>query len=984
MATCNPIVGRVIGLCAALIPVGVPVQAADADAVQALSSAMVRFGLTGVSTLARSQRSLPPARTSFEQQSAALTKALQNYRSGADIRSQVEMERGSMTLFIDVTAAGVGMTVVGTVPAVLMAGAAQAGSDLFFGQEEKKLNAEMANLLASKFDELLRATGASYDQLHGKSLEDLKKILTQTPQVINLFKEMFPGDERVRQMAQELMSGAILNNSIESLNLIKANTEQIKGAQARVVAIANDLSAFEKHTESVLKQHQQAIKGVQLAVIDLQDSVKSLDARLKHQEINTAIVADFAFSRMSSEEKAASLKAGFLQERFACQDGSTNCENAKLKFDLIKKYESEAKLDAAVVTVRGTVAAMSNVSTIAKNLHIDVPGLDVAVQYGNIASQAFSAAASGNFLGAITAVSGIFGSHVDPAAERHAELMRYLGLEFGEIRASLKEILANQQKLMTMIVALSEQLAAYYDALDERLANMEFELKTVTKAAQRAAWERWESCYSIYFGVKTKAAQFDFENGDFKTAQGIERVWRENRPSLQECFPVAQSRSVAITAPQWFGNQLDMAFAAQATTDVDVGGADKEKYHPKLEIRSYIEDVYEPVLTTTTAFLAGRKIPLSRGFQLLAAPSASVDDLQAKLTLPLAAMPNGDVVPCGVNGFLDKTRLSDLLCASGDANEVAALLLQQPMVTDHVVAIADWMLMLTRIFDVMDPISNNPVPANEIGKAFSDGRFVSGQVGPGRDIIWKTMLLADASIASYTMTYGDIGATAVLTGLRSGVSLPAGPNVPFKAVCLIACRLSDPADVCEKRCSGSSSDASLKNDPFLRPFKDTPLTAKLRKTLAKNGYLSRNVAMVLLRQRYGDYRVDGSYTKSRPNFFSYKTALDYASQPHEDRYVFLRALFGDMDFDFDASKEAVVFTLLSAENVTEKIKVAMPLPEQFLQGRLTYPSRLLRLVQARDRLAERLLDYDLPGTLADADRLALTDALTRAARTTAQ
>jgi hypothetical protein len=133
----------------------------------------------------------------------------------------------------------------------------------------------------------------------------------------------------------------------------------------------------------------------------VQQTVSSIDRRLKTQEQNIGFITDFVFDSMPPGAKAAALKTGFLAERFQCPSANMQCGGPELKADLIKRFETEARIANRVETLKTTIAAVNDVATIATNLGFNIPGLNETVQYGNVAASTFTAFASGNYLGAI-------------------------------------------------------------------------------------------------------------------------------------------------------------------------------------------------------------------------------------------------------------------------------------------------------------------------------------------------------------------------------------------------------------------------------------------------------------------------------------------------------------------------------------------------------------------------------------------------------
>jgi hypothetical protein len=90
---------------------------------------------------------------------------------------------------------------------------------------------------------------------------------------------------------------------------------------------------------------------------------------------------------------------------------------------------------------------------------------------------------------------------------------------------------------------------------------------------------------------------------------------------------------------------------------------------------------------------------------------------------------------------------------------------------------------------------------------------------------------------------------------------------------------------------------------------------------------------------------------------AYKTAVDYAVSNKADRFNLLSVLFGaDLVFSVDDAK-GLVMVKLSDRNGTP-INAQLPTPEFLLAGRLSYPPKMTELITMRQRIMERLLDYD--------------------------
>jgi hypothetical protein len=153
-----------------------------------------------------------------------------------------------------------------------------------------------------------------------------------------------------------------------------------------------------------------------------------------------------------------------------------------------------------------------------------------------------------------------------------------------------------------------------------------------------------------------------------------------------------------------------------------------------------------------------------------------------------------------------------------------------------------------------------------------------------------------------------------------------------------------------------------------------------RVLLNANSYLASNVAMLWLHNRYGTRDATGQFTPLDPSRIAYRTAVHYAASGNTNPTILLDGLFvgpnnGRFEFTIDAVKQQVFVTL--AGEGDKKVKAPLPGPEMFVAGQFVYPPRMLRLLRQRERVGERLADYDLFVSVKPELRPALAEAIVR-------
>jgi hypothetical protein len=819
-------------------------------------------------------------------------------------------------------------TGLGAVPAAVFKGTAQVASDAIFAGMQQDMNESLSLYLKKREPQLLEIAGGNYEKLQNENAASLKAKLDEQGIVFAEINNMVGDDPIARERAQGMVIHAIRSTSKATLDLISEHDGRLVNAEIRVGTITKALMKFETQTVNVLKNHENALISLKIDMETMQEAVSSIDGRLRTQERNAGFVSDFVFDSMPAGAKAVALKSGFLAERFACPPEDPACGGPELKADLIKRFEAEARIAEKVETVRLTVSAMNDVASIAGNLGLNVPGLNEAVQYGSVAANAFTAFASGNYLGAIASITGIFRRQVDPDAERFKILMGYLQEQFKEINTKLAQIIENQRQMMQAIGKLSEQMRTYYVALDERLVRMEFELKRVGDAARSGLWDKWTPCLALYEHVVQHDSKYGYlAKGDFARIDDLYSAIGTIGQVALDCAKIGQTRPISIAGSDWFGNFLDARLAYNFTPDpLPPAEAAKGEILQRSDLDTFINTVHAPSHTIVTDFLVREGLPLSRGFELMISPTYTLSHVSERLK----QKPTGS--PCGPTGYLQE-RVKRLLCGGGDPNDNAAKLLETPMSVDAAIVITEWLLTVSRFADLIDQQTGKFVEQGDLLKHAAE---TVSSLSAGRDILEKTQAMLDAAVSGYSVLYGDLTAKSIADALYS--PLPA-----------------DEAQRARKKQLASAAGLLLKKNPFL----------------------AQNVALIRLHDRLRER--NGLTSAGRPSSIQYRVAYESALRSSVDPGFLLRGIFGDdLTFSVDHAKNKVMINLTEGHSDAEVVLAPLAEPQAFVEGRLVYPNRLTTLFSARQRVAERLSDYQAMATLDAEEREAVALALVRA------
>ena len=921
-------------------PVLVALTALSTPAAADQQADMAKAGLTlGVSLTKALAASFPPPEVPVDNAAAkqAVEGILGDYQQDrARMLAGVATARANTDFAIDTAAIMATASGVGAVPAIVFKTSAQLASDALYNSIQSQVEDTMAGFLSSRRGQIEAATGASLEQLHDLPPAELRDRIQQNADVVAALRAMLPGDQGGQAMASELLISGIQNVSRETLSAVARNEQRMSEAEAQFAKFAGAMATWQDQTSAAVDKHTQEIMELDQAVGDLQSSVAGIDARLQTQERNQGVIADFVFDQMDPAAKAAALRSGFMAKRFACQDGGADCDAAALKGDLIKRFDSEARVKNVVGQVQGTIQDLSDLSKIAKNIGLDVPGLADTANYGVIATTAFSQFSSGNYLGAVASLTGAFGHQVDPDQQRFQIMMKYLGQQFDHINVQLKQVQENQQKLMDAIGGLSKQLADYQKSLDDRLDGMEFELGRVSDAVRQQATGVWKQCYAIYSQVTASDYDYHYKaTGDFESIDDLYRLKERYGEPMHTCLETALTQPVSLIGSEWLGNFLSASTAIRYSPEnLDVTGSGSLT---KETLRSFVQDIYTPASALLGMELEGERLSWATAMAWLAAPGTAVSTKTGNAPSP---SPDGPALAsCAEDGPLRQARLYRLLCSDGDPERSARQLLSSPMVTETAVSLAEVLLVASRLLDIRDQANTTWVPRDELAgwAASHDG------VG-GRSVVTDTLMVLDAVVANYTVAYGELTARGMLRALQARQAA-TGADAASRAI---------------------AADAA-------------------RKLAAANGYLAANAAMILLWERYMGGATAGHPEKVSDTLVAYRAALAFARSPDQvNRFELLHDLFGDdLVFDYDAAADRALLVLDPGSVPVERVVARLPTPEMFEAGRLIYPPRMAELQHERERVIDRLLDYNGLHGRSSAELSAFVAALGRTDRSTA-
>ncbi|TGV94501.1 hypothetical protein EN801_002400 [Mesorhizobium sp. M00.F.Ca.ET.158.01.1.1] len=768
--------------------------------------------------------------------------------------------------------------------------------------------------LAQEKEKILDSAGVkSFSELRAqKDIQQMRDAVVAATDNFNDIRRRAGGDDVLADNARDLLIDTITSTEPKILDTLSSQSQK----QEEFTNFMVEMKAYTAATSKTLDEHAAAITGLGERVTGLSKSIDIVNTELKRQGRDQSIISDFVFDEMPPRKKAESLKAGFLQERFECTESTAqNCEKQTFKAELIEKFEREADIQDYVQTAGIVASGITDINTIATNFGIDSPELNQASEVGNAAMGAVTAYMSGNPLGAVAAVSGLFGAKKDP----NAATMQYLK----QIDRKLDIIIENQRILLQAVNALSEQVQKGFEAIDERLSRMEFEQNSMSQGVRLLISNNWASCYSVVEFARSRSNDGEYTYIDpkqetFRSFEDIRRVATVKGQDFRTCLTTVGSDMSKIGAVQYFGNFIDARWAISEKLVPDAGTLANPDEATKWQslLQRFDGVLVAPAVEIAADYASKRELSRTSMFALLASPAAQTLQLRTQIS-DRAATP----FECYKSKAGDE-RLYSLFCQQEqNAEQQATDLLSRPILADMTVDVAHWVILLAQIADVYNQ------KTGRFNETLEEVASQEPGASAGRQMIEKSIRVLDVAVAVYNELNGGFTALAAIDALNDFGSA-TGDKVPA---------------------------ATAKAERVLQ-------------LLGNNPYLAENVATLLLEQ---NLKPVGREYKP-PLEKVYRQAFDMAEQNDQAPGFFLEGLFDNLHFVVVDGTPAIH---LQAGGATADIR--LPAPHQFVQGRLVFPPRFYDLLDARMALVDRLFDYDILSYVATSDRSEFASQLVR-------
>jgi hypothetical protein len=911
-----------------------------------ISTSLTKFGLTvligSYDLIANNGKSSVPANTANDLGND-LTNLTNLYREkvrSASFASDLVKSNGE--LIIDATQVLATGSGIGAAPAAAIATVARYGNSKFAEAIAQEGKERAADLLGDGLKTMSQADINQFDNLlNDNKYKEAADLFDKKTGSLSKLEHQFGDNEQdakatVRPYIYEYLQ------KTSSVALIAAGDAKqgVKNVEEQLGDFIKISKKFEKSVTSKIGELKDKSDKLQKDIDKVSNDLDGLKNDQSATSYQVGLIQDMLYDQQPPKVKLAMLDAG-------AKPGLTQKQQSELKAYL----KVEIKKQEIMTTANEVLSVVSDVNIIMKSMGIKDQRISDAVQYGSGAVNALGQAFSGNYLGAIATVSGLFGPKQEGSVQQQFQAVFS---QLRQIQDSLNDIIKIQKETLTRIEALSKQLAEVEKHIHERFDNIDFELKTISAESRYSIWKDYNSCRVIWFNSDYteqdhELYEFNESTLQFRSIKGILKLLDDKYGYVFPCASKLISLYTTFREMSKFENPLQIGFAKQIIEENPDNPDNPDNPEQKTYELSYLETfqtkVYKPSEQFIEACWADRQQRkpswghFAGSVMMLSMPSATSTELIDRVHKLDALSSANKLRACSEQSLLG-LRAKKLLCVKKSnfdpsqhnkdgneqiANNKAKQYMQVAIVRDQISDLVNYSSFVANAADFAPGGADNQKPYT-LAELAEKPNFPYG-----REILEGTLMMLDIAIAQQTMIYGDLTAYFIFEQLW---------------------------DTQTKR--------------FKKPESTTQQTAWNLLNNANNPWLGRNVMMLILEstmracQRDKCDAADIQYQTAIENFYP---TIQEEGKPEDLRPLTEKDRQSGKDWllaMFDISPEAHFEEIETQKGMPIPRRVIMKLDGLILQlpessdwkaRRLSYPPALFDRIHERELLAQRWADY---------------------------
>lgn len=348
--------------------------------------------------------------------------------------------------------------------------------------------------------------------------EALNELFNPKKGVFNDTQFKFIDAESTAYMQHHMMS--MLESKVSAgVSMVAIAQQSAAADRTEIKRQIDQLASNGKVVAALAARNATDIRALRDNLLVLQHDVAEVTKRTGVLESDVTFINQYLFSTMPPGAQLV-----YLQSQQHTGLSPENKSRLLRNIEAVKRKQDFIDSASKFVNAAGQVAGI--LDTLQDKLNIDpdlVKHVHRGVQIGNAAVSAFANFTTGNFIGGVSAIlGGLFGGG-DPAAARHAEIMRHLNAildnqklmlsELDAIKGMLRDVIRAQHETLKIMLDIAQDNRALHVENMRRLRITQFLISSGNNWGKDAAWTEIDKLVS--FRETLKDAQYHFMDGEF-------------------------------------------------------------------------------------------------------------------------------------------------------------------------------------------------------------------------------------------------------------------------------------------------------------------------------------------------------------------------------------------------------------------------------------------------------------------------------------
>lgn len=915
-----------------------PPLSAGADGV-AVEAAKITAQL-GVSVLKEASTdadfSIPASTLPSGLRSEKLETSLSKY---VNLRNAYTSAKSGTNTLASVTGAVIGISAVAMyIPGIVLGSILRGSVELGNQSLDEYAKERSRDYLIGVADQLVKESGVADFEALVQDPKFIEKTLVNSSMLLS--------DVRLR--AQQANDPALLATvaasiahvadakAVAAYNLASDAAVDIAKLDTEFSRFANFVDEEFKKANARFDNHERRLVNLEADVGGLEVAVGEMRTQIGRLGRNQDLIADFVFTRMTPAERVGALESGLLDGRIQCPKDAPACDKNVVRTAMIARYSKEAEIQETLKSIGGVVGDANTALKIANDLDLDVPKeISIAVNVATAGFNAFANFTAGSYLGAISSITGLFGGQKDAGAERHKQMMEYLRKNFEQINKRLDALREGQERILEGVVQVSEQIHALHVDMDAHFRALDFRLDHIDRQLRQLIWEPWASCNTVAnyarFPSEDRSVSFvDRQTLFFTDFRSRVEVLNAYEDAVRTCMSVMNDGLGAVASLNgWtrFGAFVDLERSlldhlSPEQVDRLEKAIEEDKtadYRPRLQ--KYLESIVEPSSSIVRAWGSREDLDGGTLLYLLAAAPETMTDLDSVLEVVFpgeGSEEEGWRFRCDDQEDPRYALIGGAICRTDEVDALVDAHLKSALDTETLIEVSEWAVIASQILDLHDGANDS------FARSFPEVESIEAG-GAGQRLMRTLAPLITLGVAYENRLHGGLTAWIIADDIQEGRAdddhqriLEANPYLAENVAMIL-----------------------------LKAAREAPVVV-----ISFENRHGENVAMIPLKEA----PVVGVSLENR-----HAQAILHSRAEEAFPFGPLKALYGDarvFELD-DYGRPAMIVNVGGSD-----IALPLPGPKQLEEGRFILPIEHSNLLAARERVVERVIDYEIG---ADAD-----------------